>query len=68
MNFHSIFLKKAIDVATEKYELNQVYKSKETLIILIQALVRGFLTRYSLRKRIELYDANLDNIIKIQVV
>ncbi len=68
MNFHSIILKKAIDVATEKYELNQVYKSKESLIILIQALVRGFLTRNSLRKRVELYDANLDNIIKIQVV
>jgi len=62
-----IFFKKAIDVTSQKYELNQIYKSRESLIILIQALVRGFLTRNLLKRRIELYDANLDKIIKIQV-
>ena len=60
-------LKKAIDVTNEKYEKNQLYKSKEDLIVLIQALARGFLVRKAVKQRIDYFVSNLDQIAKIQV-
>jgi hypothetical protein len=60
-------LKKAIDVTNEKYEKNQLYKSKEDLIALIQALARGFLVRKAVKQRMDYFVANLDQIAKIQV-
>ncbi len=59
-------LKKAIDVTNEKYERNQLYKSREDLIILIQALARGFLVRKAFKQRMDYLLANQDQIAKIQ--
>lgn len=60
-------LKKAIENTTEKYEQNLLYKSKEALIIKIQALVRGRLVREYLNKRYEHFLLNKQKIVKIQV-
>jgi len=60
-------LKKAIDVTNEKYEKNQLYKSKEDIIVLIQALARGFLVRKAVKQRMDYFMSNLDQIVKIQV-
>ena len=60
-------LKKAIDVTNEKYEKNQLYKSKEDVIVLIQALARGFLVRKAVKQRMDHFMANQDQIAKIQV-
>jgi hypothetical protein len=62
-----IDLKKAVDVTTEKFEMNMLYKSKEGLIVLIQALARGFLVRRYIRKRSEHFRSREDQIIKLQV-
>lgn len=60
-------LKKAIDNTTEKYEQKLLYKSKEPLIIKIQALIRGYLVRESLNQRYQHFLRNEKKIIKIQV-
>jgi hypothetical protein len=60
-------LQKAIDVTTQKYETAQLYKSKESLIVLVQALVRGFLVRRTLRERFAYFKSRVDQIVKIQV-
>lgn len=60
-------LKKAIENTTEKYEQNLLYKSKEPVIIKIQALVRGYLVREYLNRRYKHFLNNEQKIVKIQV-
>ena len=59
-------LKKAIDVTSEKFQTNLLYQSKEGLIVLVQALARGFLLRKALNERKMYLKANMESIVKIQ--
>lgn len=53
-------------MTTDKFEMNLLYKSKESLIVLIQALARGFLVRRFIQQRGEHFKRNLPRIVKIQ--
>ena len=59
-------LKNTMDATSDKYERNELFKSNETLIVMLQSLVRGYLNRKHLKDRRAHLAANLDKIIKIQ--
>lgn len=59
-------LKKAIDSANEKFERMLLYKSKENLIVLIQARIRGYQYREKLRKRLTYLREHETQCVQIQ--
>ena len=59
-------LQKAIEQTNEKYERNLLYKSKENLIVLIQATIRGFLYREELKQRLNYLKEHQKQVLQIQ--
>lgn len=59
-------LKKAIEATNQKFELNLLYLSKESLIIQIQALARGFKCRQAIIARAKYLVDHTNQVIQIQ--
>jgi hypothetical protein len=60
-------LKAAMDAVSVQYERTQLYLSNESAIIKLQSAIRGYLVRRSIYARLQHFEQNIDQIIKIQV-
>jgi hypothetical protein len=57
-----------MDLVTEKYERDLLYKSKESLVVVLQSIIRGFLLRKWLDERQKFFINHSADLIKIQVI